>query len=143
MNPNKLPEVIEQLSLEHDRLSGDVIDRTRSLLEQSNDVTDKESAHDLAGSLDDIATELQHLLTEKDEAGYFAGTEGASQHARERVERLRSGQRHVISELQAVAREFRSGKASKAKRKLSTWASKFEDVSDRESRHINELWSEA
>lgn len=139
--PSQMPEAIEQLCLEHDRVCEFVNERTDSLLAQCGTVVDKESAQEFAGSLEEIANDLNELLTEKDAAGYFAGSEDAEQHARERAVHLRADQRRLISDVRSVAREFRSGKASKARRQLSTWVSKFQDANERDSRHIAELWS--
>ncbi len=135
-----IPAEIEDLCVEHDRVFDDIKFRADSLLGQANDVVDRESAQELASSLDGIADDLRDLLVEKDRAGYFTGGEEADANARERAEHQRSDQRRLISGVQSVAREFRTGKSSKARRQLASWVSKFNDAGDREVRCIAELW---
>lgn len=135
------PDAIEKLCNEHDQVMEDVTDRAQSLIDQAGDANDREAQQELAGALDDIASDLQDLLDAKNEAGYFRGAEDAAENARDRAEHLRSDHRRLINDVRAVAREFRTGKPSKARRQLTAWLTKFKDAADRESRHVSELWS--
>jgi hypothetical protein len=134
------PARVQELRASQDRSCGRIRASLDSVCSELRAPLEREDRMELAAAVADTAADLRALIQQKDDAGYFEGSAGNSQHLRERVAHLRADLRRLLNELRAAQQEISTGKASKAVRQLTSWLGHFDDVVARESELISELW---